>query len=610
MPDIIQLLPDNVANQIAAGEVVQRPASAVKELMENAIDAGADTMKVIIKDAGKSLIQVIDNGSGMSETDARMSFERHATSKIRKTEDLFHIVTKGFRGEALASIAAVAQVELKTRLRGSALGTRLTIEGSRVQSQEPDGCPEGTNFMVRNLFFNVPARRYFLKSDGIEFRHIVDEFQRVALTHPGVEFNLIHNGSEVFSLPKTTLRQRIVHVFGSRYNEKLVPVEEQTDIVSVSGFVGKPDTSKKTRGDQFFFINDRFIRNTYLHHAVATAFDGLVPAGHHPLYLLYFSIDPAQIDVNIHPTKTEVKFQDERAVYAILHAAVKRALGRHNIAPTLDFDQEAAMQVSPVHSGVVVKPPEVRINRDFNPFESRPAPRNEGVKEWFEQRERTTSDGWQSLHQIQKDLDQIELRAPQPSRQSLPEFADDASYIQLDRRYIVTPSTHGLVMIDQQRAHERVLFEQYRSQMQKGEGTSQQVLFPELVQLPVAEWAMLQDRQHEMASLGFDLAFIASGEVEVRGIPPEVPVSDACTLITQLAHMLSEDTGEIADELYDRMAWSLARGSSIKYGQLLTVPEMKELAARLAACEEPWFAGNRKPVLITLQQSFIERQFA
>ncbi|MBL7942941.1 MAG: DNA mismatch repair endonuclease MutL, partial [Flavobacteriales bacterium] len=345
MADIIHLLPENVANQIAAGEVVQRPASVIKELMENAIDAGASVVKVVIKDAGKTLIQVIDNGCGMSETDARMSFERHATSKIKKTEDLFHIVTKGFRGEALASIAAVAQVEMLTRLRGQVLGTRMEMEASKLRMLEPCQCPEGTSISVKNLFYNVPARRYFLKSDAIELRHMIDEFERVVLTHPDVEFSMIHNGTELLSLPKSNLRQRIVHTFGNKYNEKLVPVEESTGIVSVMGFVGKPDASKKTRGEQFFFANSRYIRNSYLHHAVMNAYEQLLPQGHYPLYFLYLEIDPAQIDINIHPTKTEIKFQDERSIYAILNAAVKRALGKFSISPSLDFDQEISIRV-------------------------------------------------------------------------------------------------------------------------------------------------------------------------------------------------------------------------------------------------------------------------
>ncbi|MFN8776217.1 MAG: DNA mismatch repair endonuclease MutL [Flavobacteriales bacterium] len=611
MADIIQLLPDHVANQIAAGEVVQRPASAVKELMENALDAGADVVRVMIKDAGKTLIQVIDNGSGMSDTDARMSFERHATSKIRKTEDLFQIVTKGFRGEALASIAAVAQVELRTRLKGESLGTRLLIEGSKVQSQETEACAEGTNFMVKNLFFNVPARRYFLKSDAIEFRHIIDEFQRVALTHPDTEFQLVHNGSEVFSLPRTTLRQRIVHVFGARYNEKLVPVDEYTDIVSVSGFVGKPDTSRKTRGDQFFFINNRFIRNTYLHHAVASAFEGLVPTGHHPLYLLYFTIDPEQIDVNIHPTKTEVKFQDERAVYAILHAAVKRALGRHNIAPTLDFEQEMAIQVSPVRHGTEVRPPEVQVNKDFNPFGLPAEERQDAVKSWFEQRENGRSGGWQEMYQIQQELDRRPVLDPAGQvRPSWPEIHEDSSFMQFDRRYILVPSSAGLVLMDQQRAHERVLYEQYRKQVERGEGCSQQLLFPESVVLSPPEYAMLREHQQELAALGFDLHFDFASGVEITGIPPEVPASDCAKLIQSMATALAEDTARAGDELRERMAWSLACGSSIKYGQLLTIPEMKELAIRLSACNEPWFASGGRPVLITLPFGYIDRQFS
>jgi len=608
MADIIQLLPDNVANQIAAGEVVQRPASAVKELMENAIDAGATTVRVVIKDAGKTLIQVLDNGSGMSDTDARMSFERHATSKIRKSEDLFHIVTKGFRGEALASIAAVAQVEMRTKIRGATLGTRIEIEGSRVLLQEVDSCPEGTNFSIKNLFFNVPARRYFLKGDAIEFRHIIDEFQRVALTHSDVEFALTHNGSEVFSLSRTTLRQRIVHVFGARYNEKLVPVEEFTDIVKVSGYVGKPDMSKKTRGDQFFFLNNRFIRNSYLHHAVMNAFEGLIPSGHFPLYLIYIEIDPAQIDINIHPTKTEVKFQDERAVYAILHAAVKRALGRHNIAPTLDFDQETAIQISPLHSGVYVRQPEVRINPDFNPFERRETDGNQALKSWFDQREKKSADGWQDLMGIQSDLDRVST-APDIGQIKLIELSEEGALLQLNRRYILSTSSQGIVVIDQQRAHERVLFEQYLRQMERGEGMSQQLLFPEQMELQAAEASLLKDRMHEMAALGFDLQFVSDREVNILGIPPEIPVSGTQPLIQQFIQLVMADTDSPEQASFEKMAWSLARSSSIRYGQLLTQPEMKDLVQRLMACDQPYFTEKSRSTILTIQNTFLERQF-
>ncbi|HEY0897729.1 MAG TPA: DNA mismatch repair endonuclease MutL, partial [Sphingobacteriaceae bacterium] len=371
MPDIIQLLPDAVANQIAAGEVVQRPASAVKELIENAIDAGADKIQLIVKDAGKTLLQVIDNGCGMSLTDARMCFERHATSKIRKAEDLFAIRTMGFRGEAMASIGAIAQVELRTRRHEDELGTCLQVEGSEVIRQEPVSSPAGTSISVKNLFFNTPARRNFLKGNSVEMRHILDEFQRVALAHPEIFFTLHHDGNEVFHLTPGSLKQRIVHLFGNAYNQKLVPVEEDTSIIQLKGYVGKPEFAKKTRGEQFFFVNNRFIRDPYLNHAVLTAFEELLPADSFPLYVLFIDIDPAKIDINVHPTKTEIKYQDEKAIYAIIRSAVKRSLGRYNITPTLDFNQEtgfSGMITQKAQEDIV--PPQIAFNPDFNPFKS------------------------------------------------------------------------------------------------------------------------------------------------------------------------------------------------------------------------------------------------
>ena len=371
MPDIIQLLPDAVANQIAAGEVIQRPASAVKELLENAIDAGSDTISLVIKDAGKALIQVNDNGFGMSETDARLSFERHATSKIKSADDLFNINTKGFRGEALASIAAIAQVELKTKIVGTDLGTQIIIEGSEVKEQEVCNCSKGTSFSIKNLFYNVPARRNFLKSNPVEIKHIIEEFQRVAMVHADIAFSMYNNGNEVFNLKKGSFRQRIVGIFGEKYNQKLVPVTENTDIVSIEGFVSKPEFAKKTRGEQYFFVNDRFIKNPYLNHAVNNAFDQLLSKDQFPSYFLKLTIDPSKIDINIHPTKTEIKFEDERAIYAIIRTAVKQALGKFNIAPTLDFEQESSFNVPLMKSSDSVKAPSIKVNKDYNPFETK-----------------------------------------------------------------------------------------------------------------------------------------------------------------------------------------------------------------------------------------------
>ncbi len=614
MPDIIHLLPESVANQIAAGEVVQRPASVVKELMENAIDARATSIKLVVKDAGKTLIQVTDNGIGMSETDARMSFERHATSKIKKTEDLFQIMTKGFRGEALASIAAVAQVEMKTRQQGAQIGTLLEIEGSKIKRHEAEQCSEGTTFAIKNLFFNVPARRYFLKSDAIELRHIIDEFQRVVLTHPDIEFSFTHNGAEVFTLPSVALRQRIVHVFGTRYNEKLVPVDESTDIVSVSGFIGKPDTAKKTRGEQFFFINNRFIKNAYLHHAVMSAFQDLIPNGQFPMYMLYMTIDPAQIDINIHPTKTEIKFQDERAVYAILHAAVRRALGRFNIAPSLDFEQETAIQISPVRVGQEVRPPSVQINPDFNPFETDSKPKRESaVSGWFEKREQS-SDGWQDLLQIKNDVAQRENQHIPQQEEVLQtevdfELDDDTQPFQLHRKYIVCTTPKGMMLIDQQRAHQRVLFEKYLRQMEAGKGMVQQLLFPVEILLTPADIALLQSQTEDIQALGFDLVWIENKGFEIMGVPADASTNDGQRLMEDFVEQLKNERENLHYKPRERMAWALARSSSIRYGQMLTEPEMSNILAQLMQCAMPYAAEHNKPTLVTISMSQLEQQF-
>lgn len=614
MPDIIHLLPDAVANQIAAGEVVQRPASVVKELMENAIDAKSTSIKLVVKDAGKTLIQVTDNGIGMSDTDARMSFERHATSKIRKTEDIFHIHTKGFRGEALASIAAVAQVEMKTRQHGAQTGTLIEIEGSKIKRQEAELCTEGTTFAVKNLFFNVPARRYFLKSDSIELRHIIDEFQRVVLTHPEIAFSFTHNGQEVFTLPSVPLRQRIVHVFGTRYNEKLVPVDESTDIVSVAGFIGKPDTSKKTRGEQFFFINNRFIKNSYLHHAVMSAFQDLIPNGHFPMYLLYMTIDPAQIDVNIHPTKTEIKFQDERAVYAILHAAVRRALGRFSIAPSLDFEQETAIPISPIRVGQEVRPPSVQINPDFNPFDTEAKPkRDSAISGWFEKREQRV-DGWQDLLQIKNDVAQSGHQYIPQQEEVLQtqvdfELDDDAQPFQLHRKYIVFTTPKGMMLIDQQRAHRRVLFEKYIRQMEEGRGMVQQLLFPAVAELQPSDIALLQNQMDDIRSLGFDLTIIENKQIEILGVPADASISDGQRLMEEFVEQLKNERENLHYKPREKMAWALARSSSIRYGQMLTAPEMSNMVTQLMQCAMPYAAENNKLTLVTITLDQLEQQF-
>jgi DNA mismatch repair protein MutL len=606
MPDIIKLLPENVANQIAAGEVVQRPASVVKELLENAIDAGATSIKLFAKDAGKTLIQVTDNGKGMSLTDARLCFERHATSKITRSEDLFHIQTKGFRGEALASIASVAQVEMRTRLSEEEIGTQVQVESSKVQNQEPVQCSSGTTFFVRNLFYNVPARRYFLKSDAIELRHMMDEFQRVALAHADVDFQFTHNGNDIFTLPSGTLRQRIVHVFGSKYNEKLVPVEERTDIVSVTGFVGKPETARKTRGEQFFFINNRFIKNTYLNHAVTSALQDLLPQGHFPLYLLYLEIDSTQIDVNIHPTKTEIKFQDERAVYAIIHAAIRRAIGKFSIAPSLDFEQETSIPISPLRANTSFQPPKIDINPSFNPFqnESTSSNRSMNLRGWFDRKEHGTA-GWTDLMEI---AEKIESRSEKtiPMEMELP---DDTLFMQHNRKYLICSTGERMLIIDQQRAHQRIRFERHLQQLQNGQGLIQQCLFPASIELSPSQRALVNSYRNELEGVGFRFTLEDRGVLTLEGIPADTVQSDVESTFLDSINALSEETATPIDAR-ENLCWKLAAQGSIRYGQMLTAPEMESLFQQLMQCSQPYYWRNQKPVIMQFESTQLTDYFS
>ncbi len=605
MSDIIKLLPENVANQIAAGEVVQRPASVVKELLENAIDAGATSIKLFAKDAGKTLIQVTDNGKGMSVSDARLCFERHATSKITRSEDLFQIQTKGFRGEALSSIASVAQVELRTRREEDEFGSQVTVEASKVQHQEPIQCQKGTLFFVKNLFYNVPARRYFLKSDGIELRHIIDEFQRIALAHPDVEFQFTHNGAEVFMLPASTLRQRIVHVFGTKYNEKLVPVEEHTDIVSVAGFVSKPEMAKKTRGEQFFFINQRFIKSTYLNHAVTNAFQDLLPQGYFPMYLVYLEIDPAQIDINIHPTKTEVKFQDERAVYAIIHAAIRRALGKFSIAPSIDFEQETSISISPPRFSSGIQPPKIDINPNFNPFGNAPAPSNRSLnlRGWFDRKEADVS-GWQDLMAVATQIERAETHNPKLEL----ELHDEISFVQHNRKYMLCSSGERMMIIDQQRAHQRIRFEKFMQQLTSGKGVTQQSMFPETIELTAIHAALLSAFSSELEAIGFRYTQNGSNQIALEGVPSECSQSGGETTFIEALTALEEDVDTTSVAL-ENLCWKLASTGSLRHGQMLTVPEMESLFQQLMQCNQPYYWRNQNRIIIQFDAQQLNEYF-
>jgi len=616
MPDIIQLLPDAVANQIAAGEVVQRPASAVKELIENAIDAGADKIQLILKDAGKSLIQVIDNGCGMSLTDARMAFERHATSKIRKAEDLFAIRTMGFRGEAMASIAAIAQVELRTRRHEDELGTCIFIEGSEVLRQEACSVETGTSIMVKNLFFNTPARRNFLKSNPVEMRHIIDDFQRMALANPGIFFTLHHDGQEVYHLPGTTLKQRIVHLLGNNYNQRLVPVEEDTTIIKLHGFVGKPEFARKTRGEQFFFVNNRFIKDAYLNHAVLTAFEELLPDDAYPLYVLFIDIDPSKIDINVHPTKTEIKYQDEKAIYAIIRSAVKRSLGRYNITPTLDFDQENSIGhlITPKPFEEIVAPT-IAFNPDFNPFAAEkkadreiPFLRNTG-----DRRESPIPKNWDTLYEISKREPSVQHEMHQERNIAVDEQeitkSSERQLFQIHNRFILSQIKSGFMLISQQAAHERVLYERFLQQLQTHSGVSQQSLFPQSVTLNSSDFELLRELLPDVRALGFDIREFGKNTVVVEGIPADLNNVGEHQLLEQLLEGFKNNLAILRLDKRDNLARSLARNAAIKAGTRMSLEEMNLLIDQLFACQMPNLALNGKPVISTFTLTELLERF-
>jgi DNA mismatch repair protein MutL len=611
MSDIIQLLPDAVANQIAAGEVIQRPASAVKELLENAIDANANHISLVIKDAGKALIQVIDNGIGMSETDARLSFERHATSKIKSAEDLFKIETKGFRGEALASIAAIAQVELKTKVEGSDLGVQILIEGSKVKEQEPCTCILGTSFSIKNLFFNVPARRNFLKSNSVETKHIIEEFQRVAMVHSDISFSMYNNDNEVFNLPKGSFRQRIVGVFGKKYNQRLVPVSETTDIVSIEGFVSKPEFAKKTRGEQYFFVNNRFIKSAYLNHAVQNAFDQLLSKDQFPSYFLNLEIDPAKIDINIHPTKTEIKFEDERAIYAIVRTAIKQALGKNNITPTLDFEQEMSFNIPLFKNTDTPKAPTIKVNSSYNPFDTE---KKVSSSPSFQKEK---NQNWESLYDsFEKETQEIiQNKAPAKEQQVIaPDWdnqkqEEQKTLIQLHHKYIFAQLKSGSLIIDQQRAHERVLYEDYINNIEKGKGSVQQLLFPETIDFSNADAELILEIDSEIKALGFDFNKMGKSTFVVVGVPTELKDQNIKAVFENLLEQFKINKSELQLDDNENLAISMARSASIKAGQYLSKEEMEGLIDQLFACAMPYALPNGKPTIFTLNLEDLNQQF-
>jgi DNA mismatch repair protein MutL len=612
MADIIRLLPDNVANQIAAGEVVQRPASVVKELLENSVDADASEVKLVVSDSGKTLIQVTDNGKGMTETDARMSLERHATSKIRKAEDIFSILTKGFRGEALASIAAVAKLNLRTRLRGTELGNEIKVAANEIESQDFCQCPEGTSIKVQSLFYNIPARRNFLKSNQVELRHIIDEFERVALAHPEVAFSFEHNNAELFHLPASSLRQRIVNIFGKKFNEKLVPVEEETDFIRLQGFVGKPEFAKKTRGEQFFFVNHRYIRNGYLHKAVQKAFDGLLTDDSHPSYFLFMELDPARIDVNIHPTKTEIKFEDERVIHTIIRTAVKHSLGQYNIAPSLDFDHEQTW--TPLPDGTPVEAPGIYIDPNFNPFEKKDnnsgerVPRGQGFPSW--QNTRPTSQESRNWESFLTNIPDIPNEQAQQERLSSSTFnTEKPNYLQVGKQYLLKTHGDGLMLIHQSRAHQRILFEKIIRSFKNQQVAAQQLLFPEQVAFNAADYTQIKELMPTLREMGFDLDEFGQNQLIIHGIPLYLENPNLEELLHKILEGVKDFNNATKEDLQEKMAARMAKVAALKGGIVLEPQAMAHLVDELFACESPYYNPDGKPTIINLAASDLDKTF-
>lgn len=593
MSDIIKLLPDSVANQIAAGEVVQRPASVVKELIENAVDSGATNITLIIKDAGRTLIQIIDNGCGMSPTDARMSFERHATSKISEAKDLFQIRSKGFRGEALASIAAVAHVELKTKRQEDELGTHLIIEGSKVISQEPINATNGSSFSVKNIFFNIPARRNFLKSNHVEWKHILEEFERVALTHPEIEFELIHNDETIYKLPSSKLKQRTLSIFGNNYNDKLAPINEDTTIVSVKGYIGKPELSKKTRGEQYFFVNNRFIKNNYLHHAVANAYHQLIDKNYHPSYFIYLDIDPQRIDVNIHPTKTEIKFDDEKAIYSILLSAVRQAIGIHNISPSIDFERETSMDVLPPKSNQEIKMPSVNVNKNYNPFKKEVPISNFNF-------------GTESELIFEQDNPQEEIKFESEFEENVEK---KSNLFQIHNRYIVSQIKSGVIIVDQRQAHKRIVYEKIVKRIQKQSIASQQLIFPVTLEFSASKFSLLKTIWNEVRSIGFDMEQFGNNTVVINGTPFEVSAENCDTIIKELIEKAAEGELHSKENFTENAAKLIADKSAVDKNKSLTTDEMQHLISELFSCENPYYTPNGKPTLKTFTTDDLNKMF-
>jgi DNA mismatch repair protein MutL len=612
--DIIQLLPDSVANQIAAGEVIQRPASVVKELVENAMDAGANEITVHVKDAGRTLIQITDNGCGMSPTDARMAFERHATSKIKAANDLFSIRTMGFRGEALASIAAIADVELRTKKMEDELGTFIHIIGSEVKTQVPTACSNGTGFMVKNLFYNVPARRKFLKGNTTEIKHIIWEIQRIAIPNPEIKISLFHNNAPIYELPRSNHRKRIVDLFGKAINQSLVQVNEQTSLVNIFGFIGQPKFARKTIGEQYFFVNGRYIRHPYFHKAVMQAYQQLLPPDTFPSYFLFLETDPANIDINVHPTKTEIKFENERDIWQIIHAAIRESLGKHNVVPSIDFDQNGSIDIPlPQRSLENIQFPGIHINPDYNPFETGKSTSMGSFGKT--PLEKKNLERWEDLY----SGTQLKLK-PEPEPEPAPGF-DESLFsqtsvqfsgkktLQLKQKYILTPVKSGLMIIDQKRAHERILFEKFMDVLKSDSVASQQLLFPQTIELNPADSAILQNILPELLSLGFDIREFGRNTFIISGTPGVLDVTSPELIVEKLLEEYKNSPVDARSKAKEQIAISLAKASSLDYGTDLKQEEIDHLIDNLFACATPNFSPDGKKVLTIIPTSDIEKSF-
>ena len=615
MSDIIRLLPDSVANQIAAGEVIQRPASVIKELVENAVDAGAKTIHVLVIDAGRTSIQVIDDGKGMSETDARLSFERHATSKIASAADLFALRTMGFRGEALASIAAVAQVELLTRRQEDEIGTRLMIAGSKVSAQEPASCPVGSNFKVSNLFFNVPARRKFLKTNATELSNIMTAFERIVLVYPDIHFTLHHNGVEMLNLRAASLRQRIADVFGKQYNQDLLPVEVHTAMATVTGFVGKPEAARKKGGVDYFFVNGRFMKHPYFHKAVITAYDRLIPEGMQVPYFLYFDVEPSQIDVNIHPTKTEIKFENEQAIWQILSASVRDAIGKFCEVPSIDFDTQGSPEIplfDPTRENIAA--PKVNYNPDYNPFKS--SGKSSGSS-WTPRQDDTPTEGWETLYDGLMPSKVDAATPSQPSEAQTEDFSffhvqssmvdeqRSPDHYQYKGKYLMTAVKSGLMIIDQYRADVRIRYERYMNQLQNHTASTQKVLFPETVQFSPSEAVTMQQLLPDLSAIGFDLSDLGGNTYAVNGVPVGTEGLDPVALIQQM--VADESINSQLSTVNSRVALRLAQSAAIPYGQVLSNDEMENIINELFSCSNVNYTPDGKAILCILPQGDIEQ---